>query len=62
MRWFLVSAALVIMDTIMLVSFAPQAFSQITGVQPDEMHLKKLKALHGCVGCKLWGAKLSGAA
>ena len=53
MRWYLVSAALVILGTIILVSFASQAF--------DETHLKKLKALNACVGCDLSKAKLIGA-
>ena len=53
MRWFLVSAALVILGTIILVSFASQAF--------DETHLKKLKALNACVACDLSKAILVGA-
>ena len=50
MRWFLVSAALVILGTIILVSFASQAF--------DEMHLKKLKALNACKNCDLSEANM----
>ena len=50
MRWFLVSAALVIFGTIILVSFASQAF--------DETHLKKLKALNACKNCDLSGANM----
>ena len=50
MRWFLVSAALVVLGTIILVSFASQAF--------DERHLKKVKALNKCEWCDLSGANL----
>ena len=53
MRWLLISAALVILGTIILVSFASQAF--------DETHLKKLKALNACVACDLSKANLVGA-
>ena len=53
MRWFLVSAALVVLGTIILVSFASQAF--------DKTHLKKFKALNKCEGCDLSGADLSSA-
>ena len=51
MRWFLVSAALVVLGTVLLVSFASQAF--------NETHLKKFKALNACMACDLSKANLS---